>query len=166
MTDEGMEPRAAVLESVRTRIRPIFMTTSTTVLGLMPLVLFPGAGSELYRGLGSVVLGGLVVSTLFTLILVPTLFSLVMDAFGTPEAAPDIGEGAVPTTLKAPAVVDDEPATAVESPTPPSPVTPPADPGAAAESPADPEPADGPETSSPDSEAAAETPDKTDGGEG
>jgi HAE1 family hydrophobic/amphiphilic exporter-1 len=78
--DEDLSPRDAILESVRTRIRPIFMTTLTTVLGLLPLVLFPGAGSELYRGLGSVVLGGLLVSTVFTLVLVPTLFSLVMDA--------------------------------------------------------------------------------------
>lgn len=76
---ESMTPREAILESVRTRIRPIFMTTITTVLGLLPLVLFPGAGSELYRGLGSVVLGGLVVSTVFTLVLVPTLFSLSME---------------------------------------------------------------------------------------
>ena len=68
----------AILQSVRTRIRPIFMTTITTVLGLLPLVLYPGAGSELYRGLGSVVLGGLIVSTIFTLVLIPTLFSLLM----------------------------------------------------------------------------------------
>lgn len=80
MREDGMPPRKAILESVRTRIRPIFMTTMTTVLGLFPLVLFPGAGSELYRGLGSVVLGGLLVSTIFTLILVPTLFSLLLDA--------------------------------------------------------------------------------------
>lgn len=79
MREDNMEPNAAILESVRTRIRPIFMTTLTTVLGLMPLVLFPGSGSELYRGLGSVVLGGLLVSTIFTLILVPTLFSLMLD---------------------------------------------------------------------------------------
>ena len=78
--EQNLRPREAILESVRTRIRPILMTTLTTVLGLMPLVLFPGAGSELYRGLGSVVLGGLLVSTVFTLVLVPTLFSLVMDA--------------------------------------------------------------------------------------
>ena len=78
--EDGMDPTAAILESVRTRIRPIFMTTITTVLGLLPLVLFPGAGSELYRGLGSVVLGGLLISTLFTLILVPTLFSLTLQA--------------------------------------------------------------------------------------
>jgi HAE1 family hydrophobic/amphiphilic exporter-1 len=66
--------------SVRTRMRPIFMTTLTTVLGLLPLVLFPGEGSELYRGLGAVVLGGLLVSTLFTLVLVPTVFRLVLEA--------------------------------------------------------------------------------------
>jgi HAE1 family hydrophobic/amphiphilic exporter-1 len=79
MRDDRMAPNAAILESVRSRIRPIFMTTTTTVLGLCPLVLFPGAGSELYRGLGAVVLGGLAVSTIFTLVLVPTLFSLMMD---------------------------------------------------------------------------------------
>ncbi|QDU10480.1 efflux RND transporter permease subunit [Gimesia aquarii] len=78
--EDDMSPREAILESIRTRIRPIFMTTTTTVLGLLPLVLFPGSGSELYRGLGSVVLGGLIVSSLFTLVLVPTLFSLTMDA--------------------------------------------------------------------------------------
>jgi HAE1 family hydrophobic/amphiphilic exporter-1 len=78
--DEGMPLKEAVLESTRTRLRPIFATTVTTVLGLLPLVLFPGAGSELYRGLGAVLLGGLVVSTIFTLFLIPALFSLMMDA--------------------------------------------------------------------------------------
>ncbi len=92
--EEGQSYRTAIVEAVRTRIRPIFMTTITTVLGLLPLVLFPGAGSELYRGLGSVVLGGLLVSTVFTLILVPTMFTLMMDAktqvvsilFGKPKS--------------------------------------------------------------------------------
>lgn len=78
--EDGMSYTAATLESVRNRIRPIFMTTLTTVLGLSTLVLFPGAGSELYRGLGAVVLGGLIVSTLFTLVLVPTLFILFLRA--------------------------------------------------------------------------------------
>jgi hydrophobic/amphiphilic exporter-1 (mainly G- bacteria), HAE1 family len=77
---DGFDPREAVAASVNSRIRPIFMTTTTTVLGLLPLVVFPGAGSELYRGLGSVVLGGLLVSTVFTLLLVPTVFVLMMDA--------------------------------------------------------------------------------------
>ena len=69
----------AILESVRTRIRPIFMTTIGGLIGLLPLVLFPGAGSELYRGLGAVLLGGLLVSTIFTLVFVPALLSLMME---------------------------------------------------------------------------------------
>ncbi|GAB6187512.1 efflux RND transporter permease subunit [Thermopirellula anaerolimosa] len=72
--------REAIRQSVQTRIRPIFMTTATSVFGMLPLVLSPGPGSELYRGLGAVVVGGLTCSTLFTLILVPLLFSLTMDA--------------------------------------------------------------------------------------
>jgi HAE1 family hydrophobic/amphiphilic exporter-1 len=80
MRDDGMDPLEAIPESVRNRIRPIFITTVTTVLGLLPLVLFPGAGSELYRGLGSVVLGGLIVSTMFTLVLTPTVFALTLRA--------------------------------------------------------------------------------------
>jgi HAE1 family hydrophobic/amphiphilic exporter-1 len=79
MREEGMDSKQAILESVRTRIRPIFMTTITTVLGLLPLVLFPGSGSELYRGLGAVVLGGLLLSTLLTLVVVPATFALVLD---------------------------------------------------------------------------------------
>ncbi|MDP7348514.1 MAG: efflux RND transporter permease subunit, partial [Phycisphaeraceae bacterium] len=78
----GAKPQAArdaIREAVRTRIRPIFMTTLTSVAGMLPLVLLPGAGSEFYRGLGSVVVGGLIVSTLFTLVVVPLLLSLVMD---------------------------------------------------------------------------------------
>ena len=77
---EGMEPRDAVHQSIQKRVRPIFMSTTTSIFGMLPLVLSPGAGSELYRGLGSVVIGGLGVSTVFTLFLVPTLFSLVLDA--------------------------------------------------------------------------------------
>ena len=79
MREDGMEPLPAIEEAVGNRIRPIFMSVMTSVFGMLPLVLFPGAGSELYRGLGSVVVGGLVVSTIFTLFLVPALFSLVLD---------------------------------------------------------------------------------------
>jgi HAE1 family hydrophobic/amphiphilic exporter-1 len=78
-TVKALAPRDAIRESVRTRIRPIFMTTLTSVLGMSPLVLMPGSGSELYKGLGSVVVGGLMISTLFTLIVVPLMFSLMMD---------------------------------------------------------------------------------------
>ncbi|MFQ5990367.1 MAG: efflux RND transporter permease subunit, partial [Candidatus Methylomirabilales bacterium] len=78
----GLLPQEAILESVRIRIRPIFMTTATTVFGMLPLVFARGSGSELYRGLGAAVLGGLLVASLFTLILIPTLYSLWMDAKG------------------------------------------------------------------------------------
>ncbi len=80
INDDGLSHREAIPMAVRSRVRPISITTITTVLGLLPLVLFPGAGSELYRGLGSVVLGGLLVSTILTLVMVPTVFTLFMDA--------------------------------------------------------------------------------------
>ena len=80
MRQDHMNPREAIREATRTRVRPIFMSVATSTFAMMPLVLFPGAGSELYRGLGSVVVGGLIVSTVFTLFLVPSLFSLVLDA--------------------------------------------------------------------------------------
>ncbi len=75
----GMPARQAIAESVRSRVRPIMMSMLTTTFGLLPLVLSSGAGSELYRGIGSVVLGGLMLSTMFTLLLVPAIFSLMMD---------------------------------------------------------------------------------------
>jgi HAE1 family hydrophobic/amphiphilic exporter-1 len=81
MRDSNMAPREAIRESVRSRIRPIYMSSVTSVFGMMPLVLTPGAGSEFYRGLGSVVVGGLLISTIFTVFLVPALLSLVLDAF-------------------------------------------------------------------------------------
>ncbi|MGL6193988.1 MAG: efflux RND transporter permease subunit, partial [Thermoguttaceae bacterium] len=77
---EAMPYREAITEAVRTRLRPIMMTTSTSVFGMLPLVIAPGAGSELYRGLGGVVVGGLICATLFTLVIIPIMLSLVMDA--------------------------------------------------------------------------------------
>ncbi|MEA3435226.1 MAG: efflux RND transporter permease subunit [Thermodesulfobacteriota bacterium] len=76
----NMNPRDAIVESVRTRIRPIYMSSITTVCAMLPLVLSPGAGSEFYRGLGSVVVGGLLASTIFTIFLIPALLSLAFDA--------------------------------------------------------------------------------------
>jgi HAE1 family hydrophobic/amphiphilic exporter-1 len=69
----GMGHREAVLESTRTRLRPIYMSAFTSIFGMLPLVVFPGPGSELYRGLGSVVLGGLALSTVFTVFVIPSL---------------------------------------------------------------------------------------------
>lgn len=69
----GMEHRQAVIESTRTRLRPIYMSATTSVFGMLPLVIAPGPGSELYRGLGSVVLGGLAFSTIFTVFIIPAI---------------------------------------------------------------------------------------------
>ena len=72
---EAMDVTEAIAEATRNRIRPIFMSTMTTVFGMLPLVVITGAGSELYRGLGSVVLGGLAMSAILTLLIIPPLLS-------------------------------------------------------------------------------------------
>lgn len=73
---EGKSRTEAVREALTLRIRPIFMSTSTSLMGMLPLVLAPGAGSLIYRGLATVIVGGMAVSTLFTLILLPALLQL------------------------------------------------------------------------------------------
>ncbi len=78
--DEGIERRRALAESAKSRLRPILMSVTTTVVGMTPLALGGGAGAELYQGLGVVIVGGLLCSTLFTLFLVPVLISLGYDA--------------------------------------------------------------------------------------
>ena len=74
--EEGMSVDEAIIEATRNRIRPIFMSTLTSLFGLVPLVVFPGAGSELYRGIGTVVFGGLALSTVATLFIVPPMLSV------------------------------------------------------------------------------------------
>jgi HAE1 family hydrophobic/amphiphilic exporter-1 len=74
----NMPYREAVLESTRSRLRPIYMSAATSIFGMLPLVLVPGPGSEFYRGLGSVVLGGLAVSTIFTVFVIPALLMFVI----------------------------------------------------------------------------------------
>ncbi|WP_300340541.1 efflux RND transporter permease subunit [Fusobacterium sp.] len=69
----------AVVESCRTRLRPILMTTMTTVLGMLPLSLGIGEGSEIYRGMAITVMFGLTFSTILTLVIIPILFTLVED---------------------------------------------------------------------------------------
>lgn len=72
----GTARRLAVEQAVRMRLRPILMTTLTSIFGMLPLLLIPGAGTELYRGMAAVILGGMLVSTIFTLILLPSLLRL------------------------------------------------------------------------------------------
>lgn len=73
---DDMSLEDAIVAATQNRIRPIFMSTLTSVVGMLPLVVFPGAGSELYRGLGSVVVGGLTLSAILTLFIIPPLLTL------------------------------------------------------------------------------------------
>ena len=75
----GMDERQALLVSCETRLRPIMMTVISSVFGMIPLAFGEGAGTELYRGMGTALIGGLSISTFFTLFLVPVLISLSID---------------------------------------------------------------------------------------
>jgi HAE1 family hydrophobic/amphiphilic exporter-1 len=75
--NEGMEKMAAVLRAGELRFRPILMTTSTTVLGLLPMALGIGEGSEIRAPMAITVIGGLLVSTGLTLLLIPVVYTLV-----------------------------------------------------------------------------------------
>jgi multidrug efflux pump subunit AcrB len=87
---EGMTRVEAVRSSLETRLRPIFSSTLTATFGMLPLVLIPGPGAEIYRGLGAVIVGGILVSHVFTLILIPAMLRLgekssaQLEAPGTP----------------------------------------------------------------------------------
>ncbi len=73
---EGLSRREAVHQALLLRLRPIFMSTLTSIFGMLPLLLIPGAGSVIYRGMAAVIVGGMTISTVFTLILLPTLLQL------------------------------------------------------------------------------------------
>jgi len=77
--EQGLAVRAAVLEAGRLRLRPILMTASTTVLGMLPLALGGGAGGEIQAALARAVIGGLTVSTLITLVVIPATYTGVHD---------------------------------------------------------------------------------------
>ena len=76
MERHGLARRAAVTEAIGMRLRPILMSTLTSIFGMLPLLVIPGAGSELYRGLAAVIIGGMCVSAAFTLILLPSLLRI------------------------------------------------------------------------------------------
>ncbi|WP_198266691.1 efflux RND transporter permease subunit, partial [sulfur-oxidizing endosymbiont of Gigantopelta aegis] len=76
--NEAYAHKEAIIESTRSRLRPIFMGSLTSLFGMLPLLLSPGPGSEFYRGLGSVITGGLAFSTIFTLFVIPSLLMFVI----------------------------------------------------------------------------------------
>lgn len=72
----GMNVYAAIQESGRSRLRPVLMTSLTTILGMLPLALSNGMGREAYQPLGITMIGGLLVSTIITLLVVPTVYAV------------------------------------------------------------------------------------------
>jgi len=72
----GLDKTEAVAQAVRMRARPIYMSTLTSIFGMLPLMLMPGVGSQIYRGLATVIVGGMIVSAIFTLILMPSVLRL------------------------------------------------------------------------------------------
>jgi multidrug efflux pump subunit AcrB len=87
---EGLSRHDAVESSVRLRLRPILMSTMTSIFGMLPLMLMPGSGSELYRGMATVIVGGMLVSTLFTLLLLPSLLRMNEQRSDVAHAAPEM----------------------------------------------------------------------------
>ncbi|MDD6363816.1 MAG: efflux RND transporter permease subunit, partial [Bacteroidales bacterium] len=79
MRERGMKVADAVVTAARSRLRPILMTTLTTVLGMLPMALGKGEGSEMWVGLGTTVAWGLSISTLVTLVVIPTIYCLVAE---------------------------------------------------------------------------------------
>ena len=73
---DGADRTTAVAQAIRIRARPIFMSTLTSICGMLPLMLVPGVGSEIYRGLATVIVGGMSVSAVFTLLLLPSILRL------------------------------------------------------------------------------------------
>jgi len=73
---KGLDTTTAVADAVRVRARPIYMSTLTSIFGMLPLMVVPGVGSQIYRGLATVIIGGMFVSAIFTLILMPSILRL------------------------------------------------------------------------------------------
>lgn len=85
----GLGRREAVRQALEMRLRPIFMSTSTSVFGMLPLILMPGTGSAIYRGLAVVIVGGMSISAFFTLILLPCFLRLG-ERSEIPETIPSL----------------------------------------------------------------------------
>jgi HAE1 family hydrophobic/amphiphilic exporter-1 len=80
--DEGQDYDASLYNATRDRLRPIFMSAGTSVLGMLPLAVVPGQGAELYQGLGIALTGGLAFSTILTPTVVPAIMGLLRDVAG------------------------------------------------------------------------------------
>lgn len=86
---EGLARTAAVEQAIRRRLRPILMTTLTSLFGMLPLLLVPGPGSEVYKGLAAVIVGGMALSTVFMLVFLPSLLRMGEGREATAAIVPE-----------------------------------------------------------------------------
>jgi multidrug efflux pump subunit AcrB len=93
----GMSRDEAVEKALSVRMRPIFMSTFTTIFGMLPLVLMPGEGSVIYRGLATTIVGGMTCSLFFTLLMLPSLLRL-----GSARSTSDVTRESTPRVLPEP----------------------------------------------------------------
>jgi multidrug efflux pump len=98
---EGMNKLAALREASLTRLRPVLMTSAATVFGHLPLVFVSGPGSEARNSIGTVLVAGMTIGTLFTLFVVPVFYSLIAAHHQREESDPVAGESLVPGGLSA-----------------------------------------------------------------
>jgi len=96
----GLSRNEAVEQSLKLRLRPIFMSTATSFFGMLPLLLMPGAGSVIYRGLAAVIVGGLAVSTIFTIVLLPCLLRINRQDFGLAKLTQKVPALSKPTVVE------------------------------------------------------------------
>jgi len=94
---EGVSRHHAVEQALQVRLRPIFMSTLTSIFGMLPLLLMPGAGSVIYRGLAAVIVGGMCISTVFTLLLLPCFLRMGETS---PSVITGSGDRKMPPPLK------------------------------------------------------------------
>ncbi|MEJ2396874.1 MAG: efflux RND transporter permease subunit, partial [Gammaproteobacteria bacterium] len=94
LRDAGRSLQQAVLQGAERRLRPVLMTAMIASLGLVPMLLATGPGSELQRPLAVVVIGGLITSTLLTLVLLPTIYSWLEERMSARQTSLDKGDNA------------------------------------------------------------------------
>ncbi|WP_404785213.1 efflux RND transporter permease subunit [Altericista sp. CCNU0014] len=105
LQDEGADYDASLYDATRDRLRAIFMSAGTSILGMLPLAVVPGQGAELYQGLGIVLTGGLAFSTVLTPTVVPALMGLLRDFSGRKISVPS-QRAAAPTPVAPPSKIE------------------------------------------------------------
>jgi multidrug efflux pump len=90
LQETGRDKLAAIIEAAGTRLRPILMTTAATVFGHLPLVFAAGPGAGARNSIGIMLVSGMIIGTMFTLFVVPSIYTLVARTRTAPVATEDV----------------------------------------------------------------------------